>query len=262
MSRMHHRGDYRQGHPASSGLILHHRNRVIQSTVDVPSTLLDSIGSWWDLDAESGVRVDEVGVFDLSDSNTVLFDTGLIGNAASFVQAQAEQLYYYDPAGTPFNLADSWTFSCWINGRGAASISGDAFISMYAGWPNSVQLALYAGSANTAYCLVGDGATFKFVQSTLGGAEPDFDDVDWFHCCAWFDIADKIIHMVLNDGSEKVSATALPGVPNRSAAPLRFGAQPAYLQGLMDLVGYWPRVLTAAERTELYNGGAGIAYPF
>lgn len=32
--------------------------------------------------------------------------------------------------------------------------------------------------------------------------------------------------------------------------------------GKMDEIGVWSRVLTAGEITELYNGGAGITYPF
>jgi hypothetical protein len=32
--------------------------------------------------------------------------------------------------------------------------------------------------------------------------------------------------------------------------------------GLIDEVGIWSRALTGAEVTSLYNGGAGLQYPF
>ena len=38
--------------------------------------------------------------------------------------------------------------------------------------------------------------------------------------------------------------------------------QPLVDDGLIDEVGLWRRVLTPAERTTLYNCGAGLTYPF
>lgn len=35
-----------------------------------------------------------------------------------------------------------------------------------------------------------------------------------------------------------------------------------YFTGRIDELGYWSRALTAAEVLQLYNGGAGITYPF
>jgi Concanavalin A-like lectin/glucanases superfamily len=36
----------------------------------------------------------------------------------------------------------------------------------------------------------------------------------------------------------------------------------AAFYGCIDEVGYWNRVLTAAEIAQLYNGGIGLSYPF
>jgi hypothetical protein len=36
----------------------------------------------------------------------------------------------------------------------------------------------------------------------------------------------------------------------------------APFDGLIDEVGIWSRVLTAAEIAILYNGGSGITFPF
>ncbi len=35
-----------------------------------------------------------------------------------------------------------------------------------------------------------------------------------------------------------------------------------YWDGLIDEAGFWKRVLTSDERTQLYNAGNGLAYPF
>lgn len=50
---------------------------------------------------------------------------------------------------------------------------------------------------------------------------------------------------------------ALPPLPRLGGA-----LQNYYLNGVMDLVGFWNRVLTAAEIADLYNAGAGKAHPF
>ena len=34
------------------------------------------------------------------------------------------------------------------------------------------------------------------------------------------------------------------------------------MDGLIDEVGFWKRTLTSGERTQLYNSGNGLAYPF
>ena len=34
-----------------------------------------------------------------------------------------------------------------------------------------------------------------------------------------------------------------------------------YHDGLIDEVGVWSRLLTADEKTALYNSGSGLAYP-
>jgi hypothetical protein len=36
----------------------------------------------------------------------------------------------------------------------------------------------------------------------------------------------------------------------------------AWLDGRLDSVSIWKRMLTAAERTQLYNSGNGLDYPF
>jgi hypothetical protein len=56
------------------------------------------------------------------------------------------------------------------------------------------------------------------------------------------------------------------GNPVDTTAAVNIGrggvASPQYHDGRIDEVGIWKRVLTAAERTQLYNGGLGYTYPF
>ena len=48
-------------------------------------------------------------------------------------------------------------------------------------------------------------------------------------------------------------------------ADFRIGASPdesVYMDGRIDEVGFWKRILTAGEKTELYQSGFGNQYPF
>jgi len=48
---------------------------------------------------------------------------------------------------------------------------------------------------------------------------------------------------------------------NKILGPQRAGALVIF-DGNIDEVGIWDRILTTDEITELYNAGAGLAYPF
>jgi hypothetical protein len=81
---------------------------------------------------------------------------------------------------------------------------------------------------------------------------------------AWHDSVGNTINIQVNNGTADSAAHNL-GV-FYGTAPFAIGARDAaaadYWDGLIDEVGFWKRVLTADERTTLYNGGNGLAYPF
>ena len=79
---------------------------------------------------------------------------------------------------------------------------------------------------------------------------------------AWHDATADTVNISINNGST-VSAAYTFGSANGSSAfelGRRTGGA-SYLNGALDEMGIWKRVLTAAERTRLYNNGAGVTYP-
>ena len=67
----------------------------------------------------------------------------------------------------------------------------------------------------------------------------------------------------MNNNAAAVTAHTL-GVHNGSAT-FHLGCNEeglSYLNGRLDSVSIWKRVLTASERTQLYNAGNGLDYPF
>jgi hypothetical protein len=78
----------------------------------------------------------------------------------------------------------------------------------------------------------------------------------------WYDAATQKCYVSVNNGTVYESAGTLAS-PLQSNYPLSLGALTAtssFLNGSMDEVTYHKRVLTADERTWLYNSGAGRTY--
>ena len=100
---------------------------------------------------------------------------------------------------------------------------------------------------------------------TVNGAVT-LNDTSWHFIVTWHDATANTLNLQIDNGTVISSATG--GIfPANSAVPVRIGARGAvgselYFDGLIDEVGLWRRVLTPAERTTLYNGGAGLTYPF
>jgi hypothetical protein len=78
----------------------------------------------------------------------------------------------------------------------------------------------------------------------------------------WYDIADKKIHISIDNGVVNDSATALAsillGFPN---GRLTFEKLGNLSDVIIDEFGIFTGVPTAACRTALYNGGAGVTWP-
>lgn len=80
----------------------------------------------------------------------------------------------------------------------------------------------------------------------------------WTLMVAWYDAVGATLNLQLNNGT--VTSSAVTGTPNPgTTSNLEIGRDLStrYFHGALDGVGIWKRVLSAAERRALYNGGAG-----
>jgi hypothetical protein len=79
----------------------------------------------------------------------------------------------------------------------------------------------------------------------------------WYHVICWHDAAANQVGAVINNGTPATAASAAPGINNPN---FTLGDGGTIGNGFIDEVGVWNRPLTTQERTDLYNGGAGLAY--
>ena len=225
---------------------------------DLSAELKAGLLAWYDLDEQSGTRADRTGAHDLTDYNTVgsVINAGaaMDGAAAKLTQGDGDWLQKSD-----FVAPDEYTISMWVNG----GTGGSPWLTAVTTWASAVQFAIYAGTANVVYHLIGDvSGNYTYAQAYIGNTAPEFTTAGWFHVVAWLG-SDGIPHLSLNGGDEYIGAAAPPDALYRTPVQLRIGASAVgAVTASVDEVAIWDRVLTADERAELFRAGAGKFYPF
>ena len=205
-------------------------------------SLPDSLVAFWNMDEESGARVDASGNGNsLSATNSPGSTPGLIGLAAT--SAGSSRL----DSGKDFGLRylDGYSVFLWIN---TWSTAGAVISNFYDGWELTIN---QNGTLTTAY--LGDG--------TLTSPASVADSM-WHHIGL---VKDGDNYSLIVDGVN-VATENIPG-----QGPAWGGEYFAFFQnpdgndssvGAIDMAGIWSRALSADEISELYNSGNGLAYPF
>lgn len=221
-----------------------------------PATLPVDLYAFWSLEEESGNRVDATGNgHTLTDNGTVTSNPGKVGTAAQFTLGEQERLTRTDANFPSFGDID-FTIAGWafLDTVGATQ----PLVSKFASSPQREWMLYYLSGTNRfQWRVTGDGST----QTTLNANSLGAPVVStWYFIVCWHDAAADTISIQVNNGTADSTAHTA-GVFN-STADFMLGAHGAfeYFQGRLDQWGVWKRVLTAAERTYLYNSGAGRSY--
>ncbi len=140
----------------------------------------------------------------------------------------------------------------YYNG-GSTAVDLDHFIIHCSG--NSTG-DIYVGFGNDDYYTVGgviDNTAFYNVTVIFDGGTP----------------STSTVHVYVNDVSESLTKVGgATGVAATTDANYSFGydildtGNTRHFDGDMDEIGVWSRALTSTEVAQLYNGGAGLQYPF
>lgn len=220
--------------------------------------LTDNLVCYWRLEEASGSRADEVGGRTLTDNNTVTSATGKQGSAAQFVRANSEYLSAASHASLSPGDTD-FTLQAWVYLDSKPSGSQMRVIDKYQVGFKEYTLLYYQS-----------GDRFELVVSANGSSDSAYVDANtfgapstgtWYLIHAWHDSVNNQIGIAVNAGTAD-TASHSGGVYN-SAAAFEIGRNATsgyHWDGRIDEVALWSRVLTGSERTQLYNGGSGLAY--
>lgn len=235
---------YGGGYPAGGGVV-------------VPATngLLNGLISYWKLDEASGNALDAHGANELTQISGVGAGTGKINGARTF-NAGTQRLNIADNAA--LSVGDiGFTFAGWVNIDTKGADRG--IVGKWNATGNQREYTLRFNNATDRFTFFvsSNGSTNSNVSSA--GA-PTLST--WYFVVIWHDPIANTINLQVNNGTVQ-STSHSTGVFN-GTAPFQLGGNDSgatqYFGGMLDEWGFWKAVLTADQRTALYNAGAALSY--
>lgn len=216
--------------------------------------LLNTLISYWKMDAApAGVTPDIQGSNHLTLHNSAgSVAGGIINNALVFNSATND--YVSAASNSSLQVTGSFTFSLWV--KLYSQVSG-TILQKGSGAAFDYTLA-YDTTATGFYWTVASGPSGGSDFAFGGGLVANGV---WTHIVLWYDSVGALVHIRFNDVTtfNSVTCPALIQTANQFVIGAN-GSPLAFSNCYVDEVGFWKRVLTAAEITALYNGGAGLPF--
>lgn len=236
-------------------------NSVQAQPVDRPAySLSTSLIAYWRLEEASGTRDDELNGCggsgcDLTDNNTVTQAAGIVGNAGQFTAANSEYLSYTDHADLSTGDVD-YSFAVWFRldstgvrrtliAKDAGGSTREYFVEITSG--NNPRFAAFSGSSSICD---------KSMTDTVSANT-------WYLLIVYHDSVNNVCGLSLNNGTPQTGASSAGPADTTAAFQMGYNTSASsYMNGRIDAVGFWKKVLSSTERGYLYNSGAGCEYPF
>ena len=187
-------------------------------------------------------------------------DKGVITDmGGQFTAANSEYLSRASEAALQTGDID-FTLACWLYMDTRSS-----------GPASSAFLTKHAGGTSGEYYIRDDYANDKivFAVNDAAGADSVYANslgipsaTTLYFIVAWRDKTAGKINIQINNGTvDQVNSTRIPNTGANAAFNIgRRGNATDYTDGRVSRVGFWKRMLTASERTWLYNNGTGRFY--
>lgn len=237
--------------------------------------LIDSIISYYKHEEDAAnTTVDDAeenndGTASTNTSN--LSTTGKLNNAFNFVGSNSEYYSVGTMGSFGSNFADGVSISFWIKTTSTAwsaicGTSGGSVGSTF----TRINLQVNSNgnaSAGRIFFQIADksnNSLSAYTTNTTG-----FNDGDWHHIVVTADPGNDTIVIYVDNSSQGLTYTA-QGTPTtfvNLAADMWIAAYNVsggllYLTADLDELGFWNKILSSTEVSELYNSGDGLAYPF
>lgn len=212
--------------------------------------------AWWQLEEASGTRNDSHSTNHLADNNAVTRAAGINSYGSFHVAASLQYLSIAD------NVALSW-------GDIDASVCGwvkfttkTATMIMLGKWNAAVNHREYNigynfGADRFQFAVSNDGTTQKIVNAdNLGSPSAGV----WYFLYGYHDSVNNVVGISVNNGTANTAAHTT-GVLD-SDSPFEIGriSSGGYMDGVIDNVAVFKKLLTANELLTLYNGGVSLPY--
>ena len=237
-------------------------------SIAVKRPLTASLVSYWKLDEASGTRNDSHGTNHLTDNaSNISGIAGKISNGADFSGSGGQSTTQFLTRASNSTLQAGnidYTFTSWFkfDANPPGGLHRAIFSKDDANTKRDYAL-LWEQSTNKLVFLIGAGtSSVEACYATTFGAPTTGV---WYFCVCGYNAATHKAFIQVNNGAvDETTIILTPGVTTNAFC---IGAESFVnfripMDGLIDEVGYWKRLLTAGEKTTLYNSGAGLTYPF
>jgi len=215
--------------------------------------------AWWTMNETSGTRADSYGSNNMTANNNPGYVTGVVGNAIDFVRSSSQSLSLADNASISLGGDVDATFGAFVSIK--VTNVQMYFISKYRlGDNNREYLLSYDTALNRFKCTFStNGAAVTTVTAAALGAPATST---WYLVVCRHDNVNNSISIRVN-GLTPDSQTFTHGGIYDGAAALYMGSTDGggnLLDGYMDMVFMYKRLLTIDELDWLYNSGSGRQY--
>lgn len=219
-----------------------------------------SLIAYYGMEEASSNAIDSHGSSDLTSTGTDPGSTtGKVGNCRDFTGGHFDHV---DSAALSVGDID-FTLSIWVNLDTKTTYR--MFIAKWLTAGNQLEYLLYYDQPADRFILAVSpdgtaGAASSVSANNLGSPSTGV----WYHIIAWHDSVNNLIGIEVNDGTANTTSHST-GVFNGSVG-FKIGSYQdttgLEMDGKIDEVGFWKRMLTVSERTDLYNSGNGRAYSY
>lgn len=217
--------------------------------------LIDNLVSYWKLDeTEAGAAIDSHDDNDGTNHGADINQDGKLNRSYNFVAVSGD--YVNIPDSENIDITGNFTICCWV--KTTHNPAGDVGI-VDRGYGDAVVGGYYLLLGSTTFLRGGFRHAGGHVIAT---GDTSISTGNWVHIAVTFD-GDNV-RIYLNGALEATSAPTAVNPPS-SENDIVFGGRVSlngWYNGLIDEIGLWDRQLVLSEIQELYNDGAGLAYPF
>lgn len=210
--------------------------------------------SYWKLDEASGNAEDSHGSNDGTVSGCTYGETGILNDAYSF---DGNDYIDMPSSNTIFGAnPDEWSVNLWIK---TSTTADDHIWSAYENvkHPGLIRIDASADIVVDIY----DGSTNT--QLKKAGT---YNDNAWHMLTMTVDKNADSIHLYVDgvdeDDDTLPSITDYTNDDNIQIGRYPFSGGGGYYEGIVDEISAWDKTLTSSDVSDLYNSGAGLAYPF
>lgn len=224
--------------------------------------LKDKFTAYYKLDESSGNAIDSVGSNTLTNTNSVTYATGLLGNCADGGTGFTTKNLLSTTAALSYTqLGTAFSINFWVNPN--ASLNGNKHywggVTASNGTYNRSVQACFVASTNTIAFDLYDG-TQKIFNT---GVNPSSGS--WYMVTLTYDgtYAKTYVNAVLKSTDSLSWAIGEnQNINYTSALGYNKGALNLNVNAKLDEYGFCDETLTQTDIDTLYNAGAGITYPF